>query len=90
MELVLGGSMQESIVGQGLDLLMTGMGSVMIFLAILVVLTNVMSSLISKYLPDPIVEPLAKRQFPSPSQPVDATTLSILQKAVDAHRSRKS
>ncbi len=82
--------MQESIVSQGLDLMVTGMGTVLIFLAILVVLTNVMSSLISKYLPEPIVEPLVKPQPPSPSQPVDATTLNILQKAVDAHRSRKS
>ena len=80
--------MQETLMSEGVDLLITGMGTVVIFLAVLVVLTTIMSHLIMRYLPDPVIEIPSKIKPIHSSQPVDPLTLQILQQGVNAHRSR--
>lgn len=81
--------MQESLMSQGISLLITGMGTVVVFLGVLVVLTTLASRLISKYLPEPIVEP--KPAAPRPvraSQPADPRVIKIIQQAIEQHRSK--
>jgi oxaloacetate decarboxylase gamma subunit len=46
--------MQGTIVEQGLELMLYGMGSVVIFLALLVVATTFMSRLVVRFFPEPV------------------------------------
>ena len=81
--------MQDSLMSQGLSLMFTGMGTVIIFLAMLVVLTNLATRLIARYFPDPIakIDPTPKPALVT--QAVDAHTLKVIQKAVSEHRAKR-
>lgn len=81
--------MQESIVSQGLGLMVFGMGAVFIFLTILVLVTICMSSIMARFFPEAL-EPLAPANVPVPSlsPAVDAKTLKVIQAAIDRHRAR--
>lgn len=80
--------MQESLISQGLDLMLFGLGTVFVFLAVLVVVTSLMSVVVVRLFPEP-VEPERLRN-PSPAQPaVDSRVLKILQAAVDQHRAKR-
>ncbi|MCY4426901.1 MAG: OadG family transporter subunit [Halieaceae bacterium] len=76
--------MQENLLGQGVELMLFGMATVIAFLTLLVLATSLMSLLI-------------KRFFPSPSrgagQPPDAglsedARLGIISAAIHRHRSK--
>jgi oxaloacetate decarboxylase gamma subunit len=58
--------MQRDIVAQGLELLLFGMGTVVLFLALLVLCTGVMSRLIARYFPEP---PAPAAPWPGAPQP---------------------
>tara|TARA_R110002110_G_scaffold415561_2_gene650850 strand:- start:49165 stop:49443 length:279 start_codon:yes stop_codon:yes gene_type:complete len=45
--------MQGDIVGQGLELMLYGMATVVLFLALLVVATTAMSGVVTRYFPEP-------------------------------------
>lgn len=78
-----------SVLQQGVDMLIVGMGTVFVFLTILVIATAVMSALIARYLPEP--EPLPPRQpgpAPALQQGVDPTTLAVIRAALEQHRAR--
>jgi len=78
--------MQDSLMQQGLDLMFYGMGSVAVFLMMLVVLTQMMSWFIQRYLPE---APTVTAATESAEQaPVDAHLLAIIQAAVNQHRAR--
>ena len=84
--------MQTTLIQQGLDLMFVGMGTVFVFLAVLVVGTVAMSKLVLKFLPveaeKPSVKPFGAGVASASSQPLDAKTLAILQDAVNQHRAR--
>ena len=76
--------MQENLLGQGVELMLFGMATVVAFLTLLVLATSLMSLLI-------------KRFFPSPSsgagQPLDeglseTARLGIISAAIHRHRSK--
>ena len=80
--------MGDALIQQGLDLMTFGMGTVFVFLAILVVATKLMSRTISRFFPEseepePAVVPV------STNSPVDARTMKVIQAALDLHRGRK-
>lgn len=82
--------MQQTLLEQGLDLLIFGMGTVLVFLLLLVVAINAMSRLIATYFPEP--EALST-QPPRPSataSPVDDTTLAIIKAAIAQHRATRT
>lgn len=81
--------MQESIISQGANLMMVGMGTVFVFLAVLVVVTYFMSSIVMRFFPE-AAEPLPAVPKPTtePQARVDANTLKIIQAAIDRHRTR--
>lgn len=81
--------MQESILSQGANLMLFGMGAVFIFLAVLVVVTTLMSQVVMRFFPE-AAEPMPAAPLPSanPTAPVDAKTLKVIQAAIDRHRSR--
>lgn len=52
----------SSLWQQGLELMLYGMGTVFVFLALLVLTTSLMSALVQRFLPDPVaLTPAARR-----------------------------
>jgi len=75
------------IVADGLGLMAFGMGTVFVFLILLIFATNIMSSLVLKYFPE--VEPAPAKAKKAPAQGVDQQLLKVLAAAVKEHRSRQ-
>ena len=81
-------STEATLLEQGVDMMLYGMGSVFVFLFALVLAISLMSSLIAKFFPEPqSAEPVveAGNQLLAP---VDTLTLRIIQTAIDLHRKR--
>lgn len=83
--------MTESIMSQGLTLMLFGMGAVFVFLALLVAVTSAMSGVVVRFFPEAAEPTPAVKAQPAngaSAPPVDATTLQILQAAIDQHRGK--
>lgn len=83
--------MQDSLLSQGLSLLVYGMGTVYVFLAILVLVTKTMSKVVARYFPQAL-EPERKassRATPPSSAAVEPQILNAITQAVAQHRSKK-
>ena len=81
--------MESSIIDRGLDLMLFGMGTVFVFLTVLIFATTAMSAVISKWFPEKVVEAAAPRKRAASSVAAIApATLNILQAAIDKHRNR--
>ena len=75
--------MEANLIDQGVELMLFGMGTVIVFLSLLVVVTSTMSALVQRYLPEP------PPPEPGSNQPVaDATLLAVITAAIHQHRSR--
>lgn len=83
--------MQESLLSQGLDLMVYGMGTVFVFLAVLIVVTTTMSKLVVRFFPE---APAPVKVGNSASRPissdVDSRTLKVIRAAIQQHRARRS
>lgn len=75
----------NSLVSEGLNLMVYGMGFVFVFLTLLVIVTTFMSKLVNKFLPEPIVEPKAKTSAPQSTGNNDEL-LAVLTAAVHKYR----
>ena len=82
-------TVNDDILEQGIELMIYGMGTVFVFLAILVVVTIIMSFIVNKFFPDqvPSVEPRAQPVQPQSTD--DATLLAVITAAVHQYRSRQ-
>ena len=81
--------MQASLFQQGIELMLYGMGTVFVFLMMLILATVVMSSMVQRFAPADPIKPLAKTK----SQTVPATAenerlLAVITTAVHKYRSR--
>lgn len=79
--------MQASIIDQGLELMLYGMGTVVVFLALLVVATTAMSSFVQRYFPEPEPEVPAPRKPAAPAG--DAQLVAVISAAIHQHRNRR-
>ena len=71
-------------------LLVLGMGTVFVFLAMLVMVTTLMSSLVIKYAPPAPAKAPAKTLPPAAgAPPADQTLLAVIGAAIHAHRNKK-
>ncbi|MEK9648276.1 MAG: OadG family transporter subunit [Gammaproteobacteria bacterium] len=73
------------LISEGFSLMLLGMGTVFVFLTILVIVTAIMSALVQKYgaaQPADLVSPGAAGQLD------EATLLAVISAAIHAHRSR--
>tara|TARA_R110000772_G_scaffold30037_5_gene74898 strand:+ start:1016 stop:1261 length:246 start_codon:yes stop_codon:yes gene_type:complete len=78
----------ENLITEGFSLMLMGMGTVFVFLTILVIVTTFMSSLVQKYLPETHVEALPSTASPSTGRS-NQTLLAVISAAIHAHRSKK-
>lgn len=81
-------TMQAGIFDQGLELMLYGMGTVVVFLALLVLATTLMSRIVGRYFPEPEPEPAGSRP-PAPAAAADDPQLvAVISAAVHRYRSR--
>lgn len=79
--------MQAGIIDQGLELMLYGMGTVVVFLALLVLATSIMSRLVGRYFPEPEPELPAPRKAAAPA--VDPQLVAVISAAIHQHRNRR-
>lgn len=84
--------MQTTLLSQAFDLLIFGMGTVFIFLGLLVIAVNVMSRFISTFFPESIIPDALATSTKSPAQTtqgdIDNETLAVIQAAIHQHRNK--
>lgn len=84
--------MQGDIVSQGVELMLFGMGTVVLFLALLVVMTTAMSRLVIRYFPESEAPALAalERLHRQQQQPADDPNLvAAISAAIHQYRAGK-
>ena len=80
--------MQGDIVAQGVELMLYGMGTVVVFLSLLVVITTLMSAIVRRYFAEP--EPVAVGPVvPAGDSTPDAEVVAAVAAAIHQHRSRR-
>lgn len=78
--------MQQTLLDQGMDLLIFGMGTVFVFLTVLVICTTIMSRLMGRFFPD-APEPV-RATVPMARPSVSARTRAVIEAAIREHRSK--
>jgi oxaloacetate decarboxylase gamma subunit len=81
--------MQESLIQQGVDLMLYGMGTVVAFLAILVVATLGMSWFIRRFFPEADVPVTAATNLDVDPGLPDARLLAVIKAAIEQHRAKR-
>jgi oxaloacetate decarboxylase gamma subunit len=80
--------MTESLIDQGLELLVFGMGTVLVFLTLLVIAIGVMSALLGRYFPE-LEEPVKPPLRPTVKTIENPDLVAVISAAVHRYRSRK-
>ena len=83
--------MQGDIVNQGMELMLYGMGTVVVFLTLLIAATTFMSWFLGRYFPEPEIPLIgAGPARAAPSQAADdARLVAVITAAIHRHRSGK-
>ena len=74
--------MQGTLINQGLELMLFGMGTVIVFLSVLVLATMLMSALVQRFLP----EEVAAAETSGKNIAVDTALLAVITAALHQHR----
>ena len=74
--------MDSQLISQGLDLMLYGMGTVFIFLTVLVAITTIMSTTVNKIAPEQVDESKIK----APQAQVETRIVKAIQAAINQHR----
>ena len=74
--------MDSQIISQGLDLMLYGMGTVFIFLTVLVAITTIMSTTVNKIAPEQVEDSKIK----APQAQVETRIVKAIQAAINQHR----
>ena len=85
--------MQDTLIDQGINLMLFGMGTVFVFLTILVFATTVMSKLVNRFSPEEQAAESNTMNAPQPvaqsaSQAASPQVISAIEKAIAQHRQR--
>lgn len=78
--------MQETLLQQGMDLMIYGMGTVLVFLTLLVIATGIMSRLMLRYFPDPVAIEPKKKERPNSGAQVEPRIQKVIEQALRQHR----
>jgi oxaloacetate decarboxylase gamma subunit len=82
---------EPSLIDQGLQMMAFGMGTVFVFLTLLIFATKAMSALALRYFPEPTAPATAAvstRAGASASEELNATLVAAITAAVHAHRAK--
>ena len=79
----------ENIITEGFSLMLMGMGTVVVFLTILVFVTSFMSSFVQKYFPETSAEALSPTTSSLAADKNNQALLVVISAAIHAHRSGK-
>ncbi len=83
--------MQGSIVAQGVELMLYGMGTVVLFLALLVLITGAMSRIVGRSFPEPQPPAPPPRPAAAPRATTDdARLVAVISAAVERYRREHS
>ena len=84
--------MQGDIIAQGAELMLYGMGTVVLFLALLVVATTAMSRIVARFFPEPVVMTGTgtERQDTAQGPIAQATLVAAIGAAIHRHRQKSS
>ena len=77
--------MQSTLIEQGFDLMLFGMGTVFVFLFLLVAVTVCMSKMVNHWYPE---EEEAFVEIVAEQSPIDPHIASVIQVAIDRYRAR--
>ena len=82
--------MQDTLIDQGINLMLFGMGTVFVFLTILVFATSLMSKLVNRFAPEAEqLEPPSQTSLSSANEPsIKPQIIKAIEKAIAAHRQR--
>ena len=81
--------MESTLFQQGVELMMFGMGTVFVFLMVLIVLTTAMSSLVQRFVPEEPPAQLAVNQAPrTVNTGEDDKLVAVISAAIHKYRSR--
>ncbi len=80
--------MQTEIMQQGVDLMLFGMGTVFVFLTVLVISMTIMSAVIQRLFPE-APEPQTLAPVFAPVGTPDPKVLAIIKAAIEQHRNKK-
>ena len=75
----------DVLIEQGVDLMLYGMGTVFIFLTLLVIITALMSAVVQRWLPDDEMDVSSSKAESN----VDARIVTIIEAALAKHRCRR-
>jgi len=75
-----------ALISEGINLMLLGMGTVFVFLTLLVIVTSIMSTLVQKY---GTVQPAVFNDPGAAGQLDEATLLAVISAAIHAHRSKQ-
>jgi oxaloacetate decarboxylase gamma subunit len=78
---------QPTLIEQGVELMLYGMGTVFVFLALLIAATSIMSALIQRYAkPEEVI---LKRAVNNPVVTDDDQVIAVISAAIHKYRSRR-
>ena len=80
--------MSADIVEQGVELMLFGMGTVVLFLGLLVLATTLMSRIVTRYFPEPEPAPAPARAAITPVA-ADTEVVAVISAAIRQHRLRR-
>ena len=81
--------MENTLFQQGVELMIFGMGTVFVFLTVLILLTTAMSSLVGRFFPVEAPPSLPVKQVPSAVSAVeDERLLAVISASIHRYRSR--
>ena len=75
----------DVLIEQGVDLMLYGMGTVFVFLTLLVIITTLMSAVVQRWLPGDEMTPSSSKTESN----VDARIVAIIEAALAKHRCRR-
>ena len=82
--------LEQELVQQGMDLLLFGMGTVFVFLSLLVLSTNLMSACINRFFPEPEKAiPVPRKPINKSKEQINPDVLSAIQLAINEHRAKQ-
>ncbi|MBN7796772.1 OadG family protein [Parahaliea mediterranea] len=81
--------MQAGIIDQGVELMLYGMGTVVVFLGLLVLATTLMSRFVGRYFPEAEPEPSRAAPPPPAARADDPQLLAVIGAAIHRYRSRR-